>query len=91
MPYHTNRSRILPLITSAATWAATLLIATSIGGLWLLLANRSLWAFGILAVPLFLIAVVGMLRQHYRFLGARRFRAHLDAYADREICRDHWK
>lgn|GEM_PF-4612103 len=90
IPYDTVRSRLLSLIASVATWAAALVIAMSIGGLWFFLPARSLWALWLLAVPLALIVVV-VLWRHFRFRAARRFRALLDAYADREICRDHWK
>jgi len=88
---NTSRSRLSSLIPSVGIWAAALLIVMSVAGFWFLLPHRSLWAFWIVAVPLTLIAVVGILRRHFRFRAARRLRAFLDAYADREICRDHWK
>src|SRR5262249_15021655 len=85
--YEAGRSRPLSLISSAASWAAALLIAASIGGLWLLLAGHSFWEFFLLAAPLALVAVVGILLQHSRSRAARQFRATLDAYAEREMAR----
>src|SRR5262249_4226384 len=85
--YLAAHSRLLSQVSWAASWAAALLIAASIGGLWFLLAEASLGEFFLLAAPLALIAVVGILRQHARSRVARRFRAALDAYAEREIGR----
>jgi hypothetical protein len=86
--YQTGRPRPLSLISSAASWAAALLIAASIGGLCFLLSGDSPVEFWLLAAPLALIAVVGILRQHSRSRAARRFRAALDAWAEREINRE---
>src|SRR5262245_9539649 len=83
-----SRSQLPFLISSVASWAAVPLIATSIAGLWLLLAEDSGWLFVLLAAPLALTAVLGLLRQHARFRAAGRFRAALDAYAEREISRE---
>jgi hypothetical protein len=73
------------LLSSAALWAAVLLIAASIAGLWFLLADRSLGVFFLFAVPLALSAVIGILRRYSRTRDARRFRAALEAYANWEI------
>jgi hypothetical protein len=76
----------ISLISSAALWAAALLIVAAIAGLWFLLAKGSLGVFFLLAAPLALVEV-GILRQYSRGRAARRFRAALDTYAEWEIGR----
>jgi hypothetical protein len=83
----TDHSRLFSLIPLALTWTAGLLLTASIGGLWLLLGERWSWAFVLLAGPLALLAVAGVLRQHGRFSARKRLLAALDAYAEREIAR----
>jgi hypothetical protein len=72
------------LISPAAAWAAALLLAASIGGLWMLLAD-SPWEFALLAAPLALVGVAGITRQQSRARVRKRLEAALDAYAEREI------
>jgi predicted membrane channel-forming protein YqfA (hemolysin III family) len=80
-----DRSRTLSLMALAASWAAALVIAASITALWYLLADRSVGAFLLLAVPLAVIALAGVLRQHSRVHAERQFRTALDVYAEQQI------
>src|SRR5262245_49110080 len=81
----TVRSRLLFWVPVASSWAAVLLIAASILGLWVLLSEESPRAFWTLAVPLGLGAVVGVAGRRSRVRMRRRLQAALDAYAEREI------
>lgn len=81
----TARSRHMALISSAALWAAALLITGVIGGLWFLLAADSVRSAISLAAVLALPAAVGITWQHSRARARRRLQAALDAYAEREI------
>ena len=83
----TARSRRISLISAAASWAAAMLIAASISGLWFLLAEHSLWDFILLTAPLALMAVV-IFRQHSHSLAGRRFQAAWDAYAQMEQAKE---
>jgi hypothetical protein len=75
------------LISSAALWAAALLITGLIGGLWFLSAAASAGPAGPLAAALALTAAVGMISRQTRARARRRWQTALDAYADREIAR----
>jgi hypothetical protein len=80
----TARSRYRSWITSAALWAAVLLVTGLIGGLWFLSAADSA-GYAVPAVVA-ITAVVSFTWQRSR-ARARRRKAALDAYAEREIAR----
>jgi membrane protein DedA with SNARE-associated domain len=79
------RSRLMSMISSAASWAAALLIAGWIGGVWFVIADNSAWKAVPLATVLALTAVVGITWQQARAGARRRLQAALAAYAEREI------
>lgn len=79
-----NRSQPVSWLPLAAPWAAVLLIAASLGVVWLLLAEDSPLAFRLVAALLAGTVGIGTLWQQSR-ARARRWRAALDAYAEREI------
>ncbi len=82
----TARFRDLSLISSAAPWAAALLITGLIGGLWFVLATGSA-GDAIAAVTVGTVTTaVSFTWQQFRARGRRR-NAALDAYAEREIAR----
>jgi hypothetical protein len=82
----TARFRIVPLIPAAAFWSAALLI----GGLWLVRANDSGW-WAMPPAAFLAWTVAGITWQQLRARARRRWRAALDAYAEREIRQERGK
>ncbi len=83
----TARSRYVALFSSAALWAAALLITGLIGGLWFLVAADSARSAMPLAAVLALTAAIGIILRQSRARARRRLQQALDAYAEREIAR----
>ena len=81
--HQTGRSRLMSLISAVSFWAAALLFAGLIGGLWFVRADDSAWE----AVPLTaVLAVAGMVGIAWsRARATRRLHAVLAAYAEQEI------
>ena len=84
----TSRSRLTSLISSGASWAAALLMAVSIGGLWFVRSDDPTSEAVPLATVLALVAVVGVSWQRSCARANSRFQAAMDAYAEREISRE---
>ena len=82
----TIMSRLVSWISFTIHWGVALMIAASIGGTWLLLAEESLVAFSLMAATLVLAASIGVLARQSR-ARVRRLKAALDVYAEREIAR----
>jgi hypothetical protein len=81
----TGRPRLMSLTSSAVSWAAALLIAGLVGGLWFVRADDSAWEAVPLAAVLALTAVAGITWQQSRARARRRLQVALDAYAEQQI------
>ena len=82
----TTRSRPRSLFSTAALWAAALLITALISGVWFLLAAVPAGYAAPAAAAAAITAAVGFTRQQSRARTNRR-KAALDMYAEREIVR----
>ena len=85
----TMRSRPRSLFSTAALWAAALLITALISGVWFLLAADSAGYGQPAATVMTFTAVVGFSWQRSRARTNRR-KAALDAYAEQQIARLKW-
>src|ERR1700736_3180596 len=81
----TGHSRLMSLVSPSAFWAAALLIAGLIGGLWFERADDSARQEVPLVAVLAQAAVVPITWQQPRASARRRLQAVLTAYAEREI------
>jgi MFS family permease len=81
----TARYRRMSLISAAAFWVAGLLIAGLIGWLWFVSADNSAWKAVSLAAVLALAPIVVITWCLSRVRAERRWRAALDAYAEKEL------
>src|SRR5207249_3560617 len=83
--------RVTSLISSGASWAAALLIAASIGGLWFVRTDDSAWETVPFAAAPALAAVIGVTWQRFRARARSRLEAVLDAYAEREMSQERYR
>jgi hypothetical protein len=81
----TARSRRTAWISSAALWAAALLVTGLLGGLWFLVAADSAGSAILVVAVLPLPATAGIILHQSRARARRRLQKALDAYAEREI------
>jgi hypothetical protein len=83
----TDRSRLLPLISSTAAAVAQLLVAGVIAGLAFVLMDTLAWQAAVSAAIVALAVVVAIAWQQSRADARKQFLAALDAYAERQSSR----